>query len=338
MSLTVSNALCKSVCLCGVDGHTSHIVWNRSETQTPTCCRGKYDNRILFEIRTPKRDRNFHAVKILVNNKFRLEAGEIHGITTGAQFDIYCADDNDRRVLLRSLKTDDVAVFSTSLGFNHDAEEFTIPKDSAAYGLQIHAGDDATVTLAFLMPEVGGMKAEADLLVDISKHLQSEKDQAQFPRARFRIVEMSGHPDVVISTDLGPVVRLGTMDDVCLKSGLDRLPYTLSGDVDTVLSTIRSSGEFFWDLRRVNSRIQEDQRPGFHIEAHWLTESSLNGQAPNLIDDGAIRIDAGHKNALRFTIRNPFVRSFHVWLFAFNMLDLAIGAPLMLRYLCSISN
>ena len=266
----------------------------------------------------------------MVNDNFRLEAGEIHGITIGAQFNICCADNNDRRLLLGSLEADKVAGFSTSLGFNHDAEEFTIPKDSAAYGLQIHAGDDATVTFAF--------QVDADLLVAISKHFQSEKDRAQSPRTTIRIVEMSGDPDVVmVSTGLGRVV-LGTMDDICLESGLDRLPYTLSRDVDTVLSTIRLSGEFFWDLRRVNSRIQ-NQRPRFHIEAHRLTESGLNGQGPsipvygsaNLIDDGAIRIfvedDAVHKNALGFTIRNPSsIRSFYVWLFAFNMLDLAIGA------------
>ena len=308
-------------------------LWNRlGAHQTPTC-RGKYDNRILFETRTPERDRNFHAVKHLVNNNFRLEAGEIHGITTGAQFNIYCADNNDRRVLLGSLEADEVAGFSTSLGFNYDAEDFTISKDSAAYGLQIHAGDDATVAVA--------LQVDADLLVAISKPFQSEKDQAQSPRTMIRIVEMSGDPDVVvISTDLGRVV-LGTMDDICLESGLDRLPYTLSRDVDTVLSTIRLSGEFFWDLRRVNSRIQ-NQRPRFHIEAHRLTESGLDGQIPsmpvhgraNLIDDDAIRIfvehDAVHKNALGFTIRNPFsTYSFYVWLFAFNMLDLAIGTPFM---------
>ena len=334
MSSTVSDPLGTSVCSCEIDGRSSDIVWNRR--QTPNC-RGKYDNRILFETRTPEHDRKFHAVKNFDNNDLRLEAGEIHGITTGAQFNIYCADNNDRRVLLGSLRADRVAGFSTSLGFKYGTVEFTIPKDSAAYGHQIHAGEDATVSFAF--------QGDADLLRAIWKHFQSEKDQAQSPRMKIRIVEMSGDPDVVVmSTDLGGVV-LGTMDGICLENGLNRLPYTLPQDVDTVWSTIRLFGEFFWDFRRVNSN--PNQHPEFLIEAHWLTDSSgLSGQgssipvhgSANLIDDGAIRIDAGHKNALGFTIRNPTKLSFYVWLFAFNMLDLAIGAPFMPRYLCLISN
>jgi len=288
MSSTVSDSLGTSVCLCEVDGRSFDIVWNRLGVRQTPNCRGKYDNRILFETRTPEHGRKF-PVKNLVNNNFHLEAGEIHGITKGAQFNIYCAGDNDR-ILLSSLEADKVAGFSTSLGFNYDTVEFTIPGDSAAYGLQIHTGDDATVTVAIL---------DADLLVAISEHLQSEEDQAQPPRTIIRIVEMSGDPDVfVISTDLGRVV-LGIMDGICLESGLNRLPYTLSRDVDTVWSTIRLYGEFFWDLRRVNSRIpNSNQRPRFPIEAHQLTESGLSGQgssmpvhgSANLIDDGAIRI------------------------------------------------
>lgn len=268
----------------------------------------------------------------MVNDKFRLEAGEIHGITKGAQFEIYCAHNNDR-VLLGSLEADEMAGFYTSLGFNGDSAGFTIPKDSSAYGLQIHAGDSATVTFAF--------QGDADFLSAIREHFLSEKDKAQSPRTKIRIVEMSKHADVVmISTDLGGVVLASTIDGIYLESGLNCLPYTLPRDVDTVWSTIRLSVEFFWDLRRVDSRIQ-NQRPRFHIEAHRLTEGSLGGQgssipvngSANLIDDGAIRIfvedDAVHKNALGFTISNPSIRSFYVWLFAFNMVDLAIGAPFM---------
>lgn len=286
--------------------------------QTPNC-RGRYDNRIIFETRTPEHDRKFHAVKNLGNN-FRLEAGEIHGITKGARFDIYC--DNDRRVLLGSLEAVEVAGFSTSLGFSHHTVEFTIPEDLAAYGLQIRAGGDSAAVTKF------AFEVDADFQSAIFEHVQNEKDHAQPVRTMIQFVETSANADVVVRSAEAGQLAIGTMDGICLESGLDRLPYTLPRDVDAVSSTMKLSGEFFWDLRRVNSRIRS-QRPMFDIEAYRLTESDPSAQGSSIPVHGsgnAIEIFLeGDKNALGFTITNLYGgHSFYVWLFAFNMLDFAI--------------
>ena len=274
---------------------------------------GKYDNHILFDIRPLHH--SFYRIKEK-NDSFSLEAGEVHGVTNNAHFEVYSAP-NTTSTPLCSLIANKVQAFSSTLSIHNDGtheidntEASTVP--AGAWALQVHPGEEASVYINISSEELEKrIESETDLLHGIIRLAKNEEEA-----------------ELVLSAGENNEVGFMTKDKICSRYGLETLPYS-SPNIDSIRSVLRHATHFFWHLRRMPQT--NSQHSTVAVKASRLIKSDSDGRSTlvptghNLIRDDVILIKDVEKR-IGFSIKNNSFSALHVWAFGFNMSDLSIGA------------
>ena len=308
-----------------------HLLTHIWRGQTPQC-RGKYDTRILFDRRIPKRSFMLHQVLQAPDGAFTINAGEAWGITKGTRFNIY-ATANVNTELLCSVVANEVLPYSTK------AEKDTVDETGdgagsiplAGWALQTDVGGDANVCVAVLV---------RDMLPRVSERV---KEAGRHGRPMIQLVEEAGiHVELMVVEEEGMAVFDITWQASSNDIAHPRLPYTAPiDDIDQICLILENAAEFLWHLRR-SSKTSGEKAPPITIKAWKLTNSdtcentgmsTLVSTGDNLIVDAPIQITIGEgiDTRLGITITNTCSVPLYVWLFSFNMSNLSIGVSFMLK-------
>ena len=282
---------------------------------------GKYDNHILFDIRPSHH--SFYRIKE-TKGSFSLEAGEVHGVTNNAHFNVY-SDPNATSTPIYSAIVNKVETFFSTLGIYKDGihEKGGPAFPAAAWALQLHPGEGASVYI--------------DISVEVLFHAIKERIEGETNRT-IRLTRNEGDAELVVM-DAGKKdkVVFKTTDKICSRYDLETLPYYLRLDNDLVCSILRHAAHFFWHLRRMP---QTHSRQSAVVKAWTLSisnsdsdgRSTLVPTGHNLIRDGVILMKDIEKR-IGFSIKNNSSSALHVWAFGFNMSDLSIGTSLSVSLL-----
>ncbi|KZV82915.1 hypothetical protein EXIGLDRAFT_754684 [Exidia glandulosa HHB12029] len=291
-------------------------------------CEGKHQDRLIFDGKAPSGQGVFYPVTATAEGAFNLEAGEIHGFTVGAQFDVYTSTDRNARPVsrLRATATDAI---SAKLTWVSGSPAQSIPQP--AWAVQAKAGEFATFAVA--------VAAE---LRDALKSLIEEDDMTWDttrapPRRAIRLVRRSIPHELEVKIKDGHAVFI-IKDKVCTAAAAAastgkkfQLAETVPiSDMDTVYAVIQSAAAFFFYLRLSNT----DDNIAVHLTMFQVRQqfdkkarAFRYSPCGDGLDDerGMISLAPGPSNSLYgFNLTSGSSCDLYVWLFMFDMRTLKV--------------
>ncbi|KAF9263736.1 hypothetical protein L218DRAFT_901384 [Marasmius fiardii PR-910] len=287
-------------------------------------CEGVNQSRILFNAKVASPYRALFNIKPS-SDCFILEAGEAHGISKEAEFNVY----SDRKLtqLLGTVKADAPNPFHTRCIV--DGSPFSLVEP--AFALQTHVGEGQDIRLF-----VEANDAFLDLFVSLGKQMQRTDGN----KRSFRLVNsVDENPDLAISAKDG-FVRFHIMEQVCRDKGLTEMPFyrTPVHKTDDLLTILRSAADFYWNLHYTNRNpkgpilTQKVSLECFKlVYSGQYTDDFEEILAPaqdaqNLNVDGMITIDVDEDVPYGYKIKNDSNVPLYAALFYFDFSDLSIAS------------
>ncbi|KAF5342908.1 hypothetical protein D9758_015402 [Tetrapyrgos nigripes] len=309
-------------------------------------CEGVHQDRILFNSKVSSPKRELYLLKRSVHNPghFVLQAGEAHGITAGAEFDIY--SDRDMTSFIGSVRVSEPpSCFKALCTIKYEA-------DSNSALLQ---GPDSSESVYALQTRVGERKSLRVLIplaedfIDVFQLIASDMQNGD--NAILLVDNEDEQPDLIISSHPSPqslpIAHFEIMYPLCRQYGLTRMPFDIPLDsadsAERIHRTLRSAAHFYHHLNcTANSkskRIVEGKN--IEMECFQLKESEdwsgfedilvPDPEGKNLNIGGVITIDIdGAQNdeeelpAYGYKIMNNTRLDLYASLFYFDFSDLSI--------------
>lgn len=192
-----------------------------------------------------------------------MEGGAAHGITEGAEFNIYKeAESSIRSAPLGVLIATKVGPFTTTLDYGPESSKF--PLLDNAHALMIKAGKKQDLRLNIAMKEQ---------LLDVFKTLAQLMDTSISDTRNIQFVEMDGNPHFRIDFDNGNVV-FENLDPLVNKYGLVRMPFTVDNIAEDIQPIIRAAAHFKWHVNLTNPKhtLQNE------VELHFMEAREIEGE------------------------------------------------------------
>ena len=193
-------------------------------------CEGEFRDRLIFNGKleaSGKRTASVHYKIREEGGRYVIDAGEVAGITVGAEFEVY-QDQNFASVnLLGTVIVRELSAFSTTLY----AKESRIALERDGVALKSRTGKSERVRIHVVN---GSLKKLVNKIDPNWRIIQLvERDQADFGMA----------------LEKGKVV-FNIFDSGVTQEGLTRMPYILEPTVEAISPVIRAAAHFYWHLRR----------------------------------------------------------------------------------------
>jgi hypothetical protein len=285
---------------------------------------------------------------------FELQAGEAHGITIGAEFDIYL--DKEMSSFIGSIRVCETpSCFDAFCTIKNSAnsgpgllEEGDFPE--SAYALKTRAGE--LKPLRVLIPLL-------DVFIGVFRLIASDMQNGD--NAILLVDNEDGQPDIVLvlshpSPSSLPTVHFEIMSPLCRQHGLTRMPFDIVLDTSKVHQILRSAAHFYDHLNRsANSKSVERINEGTNIQIECFQLQQFKNftgfediffpdpEEKNLNIGGVITIDIDEKQneeelpAYGYKITNKTGLNLYASLFYFDFSDLSIGTPNSTGLLCPYS-
>ncbi|KAJ7909427.1 hypothetical protein B0H13DRAFT_2233080 [Mycena leptocephala] len=293
-------------------------------------CEGMHNQRVLFDGKVPATGRILYPARIQ-GEEIIISAGEAHGITRGAQFDVFSdhdlnPDKSTGCVVVVTKTFYSVARYVTG---NADLQICTTdPQGSgpAVWARPIHLGEreDIRVLIPLREPFI-------DLFHYIAAMKETKKDIM-----RVRLVEETEPADMILHLE-GECVGFEPSDSICQGYGLTRMPHIAPLEVIPLYHILTRAAHFYWHLNRT-SRSQSSLAQSIMFECTQLGEDPskpfaypdepiLLPQGENLVSSDELTIDLDNRPSVEygFTITNRSAYPLYAALFYFDMSDLSIS-------------
>lgn len=273
----------------------------------------------------PSIGRVLYRVKQTADGVYELEAGEIHGITAGAKFNIYATKDPDSKCLgvMVAAATDKPSAVTTVLRLDDGSSP--IPSEpSTKYALQVLVGEQQDLRV-FIEPDTRLL----DVFVLLNANMKKSQEQG---KRGFKPAEQDETPDLRVVMK-GDKVEFGITDSVCVSRGMTTTGWPVDCDASAIFPVLTSAADFYFHLRRTSS--QKVLSKMVDLECYELEETDdftedldplLAATGESLVKQGVIDVEIG-KNPLTYgyKIVNRSNLPLYAALFYFSMGDLSIG-------------
>ncbi|KZV82917.1 hypothetical protein EXIGLDRAFT_684410, partial [Exidia glandulosa HHB12029] len=280
-------------------------------------CEGKSRGRLLFDAKVPNVRRVLFPMKTVSQGVFKLEAGEIHGITAGAQFDVLTTRDWNAKPVARLRASVADAISAELVWATESSMQSVIPQ--SAWALQVKAGDLAAFAVAV-----------APQLHDLLK-IKIEMDTSLRSRA-IHLVPFDVPHEIEVRSVGNDAVFVVT-DCVCVAAGVTELAERVPlSDMDAVYAVIQSAASFFFYLRLSDSQTIPYRYVNlemFELRSRFNNELDAFVAAPsgpNLVDNGMVRlgIEDSAQRPYGFRVTSGHSSDLHVWLIMFDVRTLKV--------------
>ncbi|KAH9924781.1 uncharacterized protein B0H18DRAFT_1104924 [Fomitopsis serialis] len=329
-----TEALLEAIRANGVEKLSYHEVLYRIpplSVQTPQC-EGYNQDRMFFDGKAPSARRVLFEVRRDEDkDRYRIQAGAAQGITEGAEFSVY----QDRATVgtgtpLGVLRVNKVRAFVSIAKVLPGASVFSLSDPAFALQTKVGLAEDLRVyaaqspTLATLLDAVDRRMQDSDYHGRKITYA-SNKDQAE--------LGMSIEDGLVVFDILDPRVT---------QYGLTRLPHTASTDADEVFPIICAAADYFWHLRRRNTK-PERIVTGVTLDIRKLnsarrssddSDSDSDSDVPlawkpentNLNENGILELLLDKPIDIGYRLENNAQQPLYPYLFYFNCNDLSVGS------------
>ncbi|KZV93491.1 hypothetical protein EXIGLDRAFT_43125 [Exidia glandulosa HHB12029] len=284
-------------------------------------CEGKNSARALFDGKAPGRSWVLYPIKVTdtagQNKTITLGGGQVHGITEGAEFDVFATRDFNAQPLCRVIATVTHAC-SAELAPVPGSVEEDIPQP--AWALQATVGKRADLVVAL---------SPARAFLHVLK-IAAEMDQRPNKRTiRFVEPDVTHELELQISDDR---VVFIVADKLSTDAGLSQLPDTVSvNDAPAIYAVIEAAADFFFHLRRSNPAAPLAQKvilEAFELQDRYDAKQgafSVTPSSTNLIEGGLIQLEITEEEPMYgFKLVSGWSRDLYVWVFMFDVSDLGV--------------
>ncbi|KAG6829593.1 hypothetical protein H0H87_010742 [Tephrocybe sp. NHM501043] len=296
-------------------------------SQNPQC-EGVNQYRKLFDSKVYGPHRTAYCINITPGkpNECILHAGEAHGITNGAVFDIF--SDEHLTSVIGSVVAVDIASFTTRCSFTKGS---LFSLSQSAHAVQTGVGKRQDIRLFIEWNE-----AFLDLFERLGQEI--DHDNTDPSKRSFHLLDKDGdQPDLVLRARNGRV-EFEIRNIICSQHGLTRMPFidVRANETEHLFSILRSAADFYWYLRHSNkdaSLTNKVKVECFHLTPTGNLSDDLeeiylpDPDGRNLNIDGTIFIDTSKNDAAYgYKITNTCNIPLYAALFYFDISDLSIVA------------
>lgn len=220
---------------------------NYAIRQNPQC-EGVNRERFIFNKQAQGKRHYFHKIHHADRETYIMEAGAIHGITIGAEFNVYKDQDDSSHLLGAVIAVGKPDRFSVIL--SPKGSKFSL--ETHCFALQTCAGTEEYVRIHV---------APDEALMDLARQIERaeaihrivqlvERDQAEIGIARV------GNGNIVFNIFNSEVT----------KHGLTRMPFILEPTLQVVSPIIRAAAHFHFHLRRTKTDAEVNLANHVEIE------------------------------------------------------------------------
>ncbi|KAI0028619.1 caspase domain-containing protein, partial [Vararia minispora EC-137] len=291
--------------------------------QSPQC-EGYYAKSILFDKRALNRHSVlYHRVQRLTDGgDITLMAGEAHGVSEGATFDLYDMLDGGAEPFAKGLVANRPRMRTTKLRLAGDTGHISLGPQAWAWQTSLGKRDPLE-EVCIAVPD------NEDMLKELTAKMDEERTDA---RSIWLVSKDKPHELAISESEDGKVAKFSITDKISNDNGLIALPLPveISFEADKLRHVMEAARYFFYHLRRSNKRMPRVTH--LKLEAWELAESkTLKGTfeptGPDLNAGGlmSVLVDETPKKKYGFKLVNLLNMPWYVWIFAFNMSDLSIG-------------
>ena len=259
-------------------------------------------------------------------DKYILEAGEVHGITSGMEFAIVPSRDIDiKNIPMGTLcsELDLIQPFRSELRRLSDApSDFDIPAYSFAFPTR--AGESEALRLHVPVDPK---------LISVFQAIALQMT-VRIPGQRTIILVDQDKAELSVGVDANGEVEFKLCDSVTTGYGMTRLYHTLPPQVKFIQPVIPAAAHFFWHLRRQPKECVLHHK--VDLSFHKLVETDkfddilkpiMEASKENLNVRGVVDIDVDDET-YGMTIQNKSEAELYVSLFYFDCSNLSICAPI----------
>jgi hypothetical protein len=295
---------------------------NTYTSQLPQC-EGRNAGRHLFRTAEPTSGYRFR----IQDDQITVEARETCNISKAALFDLYAHLDLNQPPALRGLTSERIDAGHMMLRLPPDS----MLNITEGWALQTFDSTDTSVVVDIVYDKWSP--------TTISQAL-SDFDRNYPGRVRVALV-CDDRQQLFITKEVKGKLVFDLKDEICRSVGLKRLHHSTKVEPIRLQEILAPASEFFYHLGYSNQ--QHLLHGQLKIEAYLLDDISntpkpvgedlLVGSktmSPNHVYGLG---DPGPHQCYGFSIKNGNSEPLYVWIFAFNMNDLSIGAPSHSRYI-----
>lgn len=292
-------------------------------------CEGFNKYRILFDSKAPSPGRVFHVVTSSKTGSFQLDAGDAHGITTGALFTIY-PDKDLRSESLGVLVVHETTAFTAHLTYGSSPSDkpIVLPPSGYAYALQTRVG---------VKQELRIFIADDERLLQIYSRVVEEMNKVE--RLGRRGITPIAATDLPLP-DMALVAKKDKVafeinNETCRGHGITQLYHEVPYEVDRIFPVICSAADFHFHLNRSTKNNDLTKNKNVRLEAFELQESWVGvncvmmekNLGRNLITNAALNVFVGDEKIYGYKVINDTDAPLYAALFYFDMSDLGVGKP-----------
>ncbi|VDB92294.1 unnamed protein product [Peniophora sp. CBMAI 1063] len=284
--------------------------------QTPRC-EGLHVDRFIFQTRVPVISGSAFRVFAHGDHRYMINAGRLHGISTGARFSIhssrYDTDADDSEQPLSTLQAMEVGDFSTVLSPAPDAMVSDPSLPPLCFAFQISPGSDQR-------------KLRLHVKGDVDSPLHNLAIQGM-ARAGLLVDSCSSptHADLSLCEGNHGIEYL-----VCSSKikayGLNRLCSTSPPDELHIGRVLRAAHHFFWYLHLCPT--ERSLRRFVGADVHKLKRTGCTANHPKTAvstgDCNEVHMTADNITDYGMTLQSRLDIPLHVWVFYFDRSDLSI--------------
>ncbi|KAF8961631.1 caspase domain-containing protein [Flammula alnicola] len=288
-------------------------------SQNPQC-EGHDQNRYLFDAKVAAVDRLCFNIA-LVEGRFVLDAGSIHGITKGAEFAVHPSTELAFKTPLGTLIVETLGPFSATLQPLLGSHGFNITPSAIA--VQTKAGEREDIR--FYFPLDNSFLPCYEALISV---MQSKK-------ANFQNIVLVDRPEdahLEVAMENGKAIFL-IKDERVTQYGLTRLFHSVDPVVEEIVPVLKAAAHYYWKLNR--SSNNPDITHNVQVEVYKLQESLSNFDqfghpemtpvGPNLCRNNVLDFVVEEDAPYGVKLTNNSPRDFYPNLFYFDNSDLSIG-------------
>lgn len=320
-----SKALMHALVDVGVDKLTYASLLDRMDKipgQNPQC-EGVNRNRILFNSKAPSSGRICFRIS-MEGSKYTLQAGSVHGVTTGAEFTVYKDNpsiiDSTPLGVLVVHSSEDVLPFSTHLSPKVYGAVIRLPP--VAYAAQSKAGE--AERLVVVVPFDKRLKSLYEAFAKDLQNADPRRREIRFakhgdPDARGAKLALSITPDGEIAFDI--------LDARLTEYNIRQMHYTVRNDPKDIMPVLNSAAHFYWYL----DREKKDGLVNTPIKFEFFELSSSEDKIEpktdeNLYKNAAVELVSSPKIAYGFKVTNNSKRDLYLNAFYFDNSDFSISS------------
>ncbi|KAI0030409.1 hypothetical protein K488DRAFT_54322, partial [Vararia minispora EC-137] len=287
-------------------------------------CEGNNRDRFLFSGSNPKRSRRMLFRITTINSVITLHGGEAQGIMSRARLAVFTSPQ-----AIESIGELIVEKVQACTSILRKDDDLVLPR--TAWAAVVKAGNGVDFPVA--------IPAE-DSFIPLLLRLAQDMEEQRPEKRNIQAIEERLPHELALSNDNGEAV-FTLMDPLCVQTGLTRLSETVSlSETDDIYSVLSSATDFFFHLRRSNRSNLLAKHIGleaFRVERQQLTftcsnETMFMPVGHNLCPcpgEVAMRVPVidDDDTAYGFKLTNTTDRNLYVWVFMFDMSNLAVPKP-----------